>query len=135
MVHCGEITVRGYHLDFFGHVNNARYLEFMEEARWRLSEGNLDLTQILKQGTVLAVVNININYRKPAVLGDKLELFLGLAGTGNKSMTLYQEIRFRDTDTVVADAKVTFVLADAETGKSIEMDEDLKKQFEKLNDA
>ncbi len=133
MVHCGEITVRGYHLDFFGHVNNARYLEFMEEARWRLSERGLDLRHILDKGIVLAVVNVNINYRKPAVLGDTLELFLGLAKTGNKSVTLYQEIRFKDTDTVVADAEVTFVLADAKTGKAIEMDEELKEQFEKLN--
>ena len=28
------LTVRGYHLDGYGHVNNARYLEFYEEGRW-----------------------------------------------------------------------------------------------------
>ncbi len=28
------IRIRGYHLDGYGHVNNARYLEFLEEARW-----------------------------------------------------------------------------------------------------
>ena len=34
MIPCGEIKVRGFHIDIFSHVNNARYLEFMEEARW-----------------------------------------------------------------------------------------------------
>ncbi|XLM23374.1 thioesterase, partial [Chromobacterium piscinae] len=34
MAHHTRIKVRGYHLDLFGHVNNARYLEFLEEARW-----------------------------------------------------------------------------------------------------
>jgi len=29
-----QIKVRNYHLDRFGHVNNARYLEFLEEGRW-----------------------------------------------------------------------------------------------------
>ncbi|BBI61564.1 hypothetical protein HSBAA_28700 [Vreelandella sulfidaeris] len=29
-----QLRVRGYHLDGYGHVNNARYLEFMEEGRW-----------------------------------------------------------------------------------------------------
>ena len=29
-----DITVRGFHIDVFGHTNNARYLEFMEIARW-----------------------------------------------------------------------------------------------------
>jgi acyl-CoA thioesterase FadM len=30
-----KLTVRGYHLDGYNHVNNARYLEFLEEARWQ----------------------------------------------------------------------------------------------------
>ncbi len=29
-----KLTVRNYHLDGYGHVNNARHLEFFEEARW-----------------------------------------------------------------------------------------------------
>ena len=29
-----NVRVRNYHLDGYGHVNNARYLEFLEEARW-----------------------------------------------------------------------------------------------------
>ncbi|SQA97049.1 Long-chain acyl-CoA thioesterase FadM [Cedecea neteri] len=29
-----HIKVRGYHMDVYQHVNNARYLEFLEEARW-----------------------------------------------------------------------------------------------------
>lgn len=32
MSHSIDIKVRGYHLDLFRHVNNARYLEFLEEA-------------------------------------------------------------------------------------------------------
>jgi len=33
-----EIKIRGYHADMFGHVNHARYLEFMEEGRWNYFE-------------------------------------------------------------------------------------------------
>lgn len=35
-----QIKVRGYHLDVYQHVNNARYLEFLEEARgmgWKIA--------------------------------------------------------------------------------------------------
>ncbi len=28
-----DIKVRGYHLDIYSHVNNGRYLEFLEEGR------------------------------------------------------------------------------------------------------
>ena len=38
MIHTTDITVRGYHLDLYRHVNNARYLEFLEEARWQFME-------------------------------------------------------------------------------------------------
>ena len=33
-----EIVIRGYHVDIYGHVNNARYLEFLEEDRWAVLE-------------------------------------------------------------------------------------------------
>ncbi len=31
-----NIRVRGYHVDLFRHVNNARYLELLEEGRWAI---------------------------------------------------------------------------------------------------
>ena len=31
-----EIKIRGYHTDLYQHVNNARYLEFLEEGRYGL---------------------------------------------------------------------------------------------------
>ncbi|WP_193386247.1 acyl-CoA thioesterase, partial [Yersinia pestis] len=34
-----HIKVRGFHIDVFQHVNNARYLEFLEEARWEWLDG------------------------------------------------------------------------------------------------
>ena len=54
-----EIKVRGYHLDLYGHVNNARYLEFLEEARWAFAETNLDFDEWQRRGIAFSVVNIN----------------------------------------------------------------------------
>ena len=31
-----EFNVRGYELDSFGHVNNAVYLNYLEQARWEM---------------------------------------------------------------------------------------------------
>jgi len=46
-----QIKVRGYHEDRFGHVNNARYLEFLEEARWaHLEERGLDIAFFKARG-------------------------------------------------------------------------------------
>ena len=35
-VHEYALVIREQHLDTFGHVNNAKYLEILEEARWDL---------------------------------------------------------------------------------------------------
>lgn len=132
MVRCGEIKVRGFHIDIFSHVNNARYLEFMEEARWVVIDKYIDLKRMQAKSIIFVVVNININYRRPASVGDILELYLGLSKIGGKSAVFYQEIRLKGTDTVVADAQVTFVFADKNTGKAVKIDEEIKRLIGKI---
>jgi thioesterase-3 len=132
MIRCGEIKVRGFHIDIFSHVNNARYLEFMEEARWVVIEKYIGLKRMQAKGIIFVVVNININYRRPASMGDILELYIGLAKIGGKSAVFYQEIRLKGTDTVVADAQVTFVFADKNTGKAVKIDDEIKRLIGKL---
>jgi thioesterase-3 len=114
--------VRGYHLDLYGHVNNARYLEFLEEARWNLIEEHIDLGRWKEKGIALTVVNININYRRQASLGDLLEIRSGVSELGGKSGTIRQEIRLTGSNTIIADADVTFVVVDSHTGKALPMD-------------
>lgn len=132
MIRCGEIKVRGFHIDIFSHVNNARYLEFMEEARWVVIDKYIDLKRMQAKGILFVVVNININYRRPASMGDILELYLGLTKIGGKSAVFYQEIRLKGTDTVVADAQVTFVFSDKNTGKAVKIDDEIKRLIGKI---
>ena len=132
MIRCGEIKVRGFHIDIFSHVNNARNLEFMEEARWVVIDKYIDLKRMQARSIIFVVVNININYRRPASMGDILELYLGLTKIGGKSAVFYQEIRLKGTDTVVADAQVTFVFADKNTGKTVKIDDEIKRLIGKI---
>ena len=132
MIRCGEIKVRGFHIDIFSHVNNARYLEFMEEARWVVIDKYIDLKRMQAKGIIFVVVNININYRRPASMGDILELYLGLTKIVGKSAVFYQEIRLKGTDTVVADAQVTFVFSDKNTGKAVKIDDEIKRLIGKI---
>jgi len=127
-----EIKVRGYHLDLYGHVNNARYLEFLEEARWAAFEDRFDLKEWQQRGLSFFVVNINISYRRPATLGELLEVRTRLSHIGNKSGVLRQEIVLKGTDTAVTDADVTFVIADARTGKAIPLEGKLRSEFEDI---
>ena len=79
------ITVRGYHLDLYGHVNNARYLEFLEEGRWAWMEQRTDLATILGAGPSMVMVRLEIDYRYPAGLGEQLVVATELGQVGARS--------------------------------------------------
>lgn len=128
--HRTEIKVRGYHLDLYGHVNNARYLEFLEEARWQWVEQRADLGAFLERGMGFSVVNIDINYRRPASLGEVLDIETGIKALGNRSGVVRQVVRLQGTETVVADADVTFVIVSRETGRALPLAGELRQVFE-----
>lgn len=128
-----EIKIRGYHLDGYGHVNNARYLEFLEEARWAGFESRVDKKRWDERKLSMFAVNININYRRPAKVGEVVAVHTAIRKFGNKSCTMSQKVVLKGTDTLVADADVTFVLADAK-GKAVPIDEELREMVECLSD-
>ncbi len=132
MSHNIEIKVRGYHLDLFRHVNNARYLEFLEEARWSFLEGANNLDLLEKQNYAFAVVNININYRRPAYMGEILRIATTMKSIGARSCVMHQLVTLKDTDTVVADADVTFVIVDTQAEKAVLLDGELRAAMERM---
>lgn len=119
-----EIRIRGYHTDLYQHVNNARYLEFLEEGRWQLFEDHMDLKDFMNKGFFFFVVNINISYLSPARVNDRVTVRSGLGKIGNKSAVIKQEIMNQTTGKVCAAADVTFVISDIR-GKALILDEGL----------
>jgi thioesterase-3 len=118
MIHTIEIKIRGYHLDLFGHVNNARYLEFLEEARWAAFEKTVDLEHMARKGWAFTVVNININYRRPALMNDVLRIETRIAEWRRRSAIVRQEVVHTQSGELVADADVTFVIFDTAKQKT-----------------
>ena len=131
MEYSTEIKIRGYHADFYGHVNNARYLEFLEEDRWARLESTIDLRKWQKKGLIFLVVNINVNYRKAVPVGETVVLTTELFEIGNRSATLKQKVLFKETEEVAADAIVTFVIMD-QSGKAVGMEGEVGEELGKL---
>ncbi|WP_255496589.1 thioesterase family protein [Aquitalea sp. LB_tupeE] len=134
MTHETNIKVRGYHLDLYGHVNNARYLEFLEEARWTFFEERGDLPWFLQSGLALVVVNINIDYRYPATMGDALAIATSVKTIGSRSAVMHQRVTLAGTDKVVAEADVTFVVFDAKQNKAVTLEGQLKELLQSMLD-
>lgn len=69
-----ETNVRGYELDSYGHVNNAVYINYTEQARWEIlkNAGLLDL--FLSENLLLVVTETNIRYMRELKLFDKVRI-------------------------------------------------------------
>jgi len=126
------IKVRGYHLDVYQHVNNARYLEFLEEARWQWLEEVEAFHWLLEQKLAFVVVNININYRRPAVLGDVLTIESEITQLNGRSGIIAQRVMLAGQETVVADAALTFVCIDLRTQKAVALEGELRERLMRL---
>ncbi|WP_097460659.1 acyl-CoA thioesterase [Mangrovitalea sediminis] len=131
--HITLIKVRGYHLDIYGHVNNARYLEFLEEARWAWFEANDVVEAFTERGLAFVLVNANINYRRPAFPGEHLEIRTRIEGIGKKSCRVSQTIWLHGTETLVADAMVTFALMDMASHAAVPVEGELRQKLEALS--
>lgn len=121
-----EIKVRGYHLDIYAHVNNARYVEFLEEARWAIFDDSDVGREMFSRGYAFTVVNLNVNYLSEARVNDVITIISDLKKFGNKSITLSQRIYRKKDMKQVVDSEVTFVLVDGKTGRAAEINDEIK---------
>ena len=117
-----NIRVHNYHLDGYGHVNNARYLEFLEEARWAFFEEHGLLSEI--DGFMLVVVRTDIRYRRAAVDGDILRFEGRLKELTSRHIILTQNIVLPSGKNAV-EAEITLMVVSAESGRSISIPEPL----------
>lgn len=106
------IKVRGYHLDIYRHVNNARYLEFLEEARWEVFDDTFRSNYLEERQLAFTIINVNISYRSAAYVHDVLKIETSLKTVSSRSITVLQEVWNEAENRLVATADVVFVLVD-----------------------
>ena len=109
-----SLPVRVYYedTDAAGVVYYANYLRFMERARteW-LSALGFELAALEREhGVVFAVHHLDIHYRQPARLGDRLQVSVAPTGHTRTRLSAVQQVR-RGADLMV-DARVTLACLD-----------------------
>lgn len=124
------LIVRSTEIDINGHVNNAKYMEYLEWGREDLYEqANLPYAVLFAEGVVTMTVNINLNYRKEAIQNDCLTVITRPGLLGRTSFTLEQTIIREKDDTLIADASVTLVTVGHETRRGVPVPDLLRAIF------
>jgi thioesterase-3 len=124
-----SIIVRSTEIDVNGHVNNAKYLEYLEWGReeW-YEQAKLPYDTFSAMGIQTVTVNININYKKECKQRDHLRITCRPERIGRSSYVFKQEI-YNQRHELCADALVTCVTMDSGTRKSREIPVEMRILF------
>lgn len=111
--------VRGYELDLQGIVNNAVYLQYLDQTRilYLLSKG-IDWETWHKNGYNLVVNHIDLHFKQPLRQHDQFYVTAMAKPHGRLKIVFNQSI-FKQDDTLIAHAIVTCVCVSTTTNKPI----------------
>ena len=129
-----EFTVPPDALDENGHVNNVRYVQWMQEAAVHHYEsiGGIPLTQAI--GATWVVRSHNIEYLRPAFAGDRIEVNTWVVNIRRvRSLRRYRFIRAADGKLLVK-GETDWVFVDAKTGAPRLVPEQIVTLFQFLPD-
>lgn len=115
------LTVRFRDCDPYGHVNNAVYLTYLENARFELWRAQ-GIT-----GVILA--RAEVDYRAQATYGDELEVRVRLEGFGRTSFRYEYEIIDVTSGRLVLSAKTVQVRFNYDTQTPVELSDETRAKL------
>ncbi len=102
--------VRSYECDYYNHVNNATYLNYLEFGRIEAMEKKkLPLRKLKEEGYMSIVKRIEIDYKYPATVGDNLVIRSYISQYRKTSGIFRQEILLEENQRICAEADVLWV--------------------------
>ena len=118
-------TVRFRDLDAMGHINNAVFATYVEQARIEYLRHLGVLHGPLYQSIILA--RIEIDYRAPGEAEGEVEVGVRPARSGTRSFDLEYELR--QGGRTIAQAKTVLVAYDYERAESMELPSDWRRSL------
>ncbi|WP_225333263.1 acyl-CoA thioesterase [Halomicrobium urmianum] len=114
------VDVRFTDVDTYGHVNNAVYATYMEEARIAYLEAVLgdeaaDLLSPAADGTGLVMAGLELDFERPLRTVDAVTVTVETTALGRSSVTIEYELR---DEAVVATGETTLVAYDRAAAES-----------------
>lgn len=119
--HTAEIQVRWSDMDALGHVNNATYLTYLEQARIQYFNHVRQSWGSKPDEVGLIMARVEIDYKTPLFADRPAQVHTRVVRLGNKSFTTEQWITRTNATAeieLVAQAMVTIVVFDYSTQRS-----------------
>ena len=134
--HFTPIQLRFFDMDAFGHINNARYLTYYEEARLKYLDDIIEWTYgWSKTGIIMA--RAEVDFIMPGHFKDNIIIQTCCSKIGMKSFTLsYRMIKTsEEKEILLSSANTVVVMYDYEKKCSIPVLEDWKREIRGLSEV
>lgn len=119
--------------DIGGVVHNIAYLRMIETARTRLAaKMGMNLREMAQTQVYPVVVRTEIDYRKPATLGDELVIQGRLESIERVRFWVSFEIRRAGEETVLINCRQSLALVQMPVGKPLRLPEDWMAKYESV---
>lgn len=128
-----QLRVRYHEMDALGHVNNAVYQHYLEQAAVEHSE-HLGFNQQRCQelGGVFVMRKIEIEYLRPAVAGDTLEVTTWLQTVRGPRAIRRYEIRKKGDEQLLVTAEALWVWVDTRAMRPRAIPREILDAFEQV---
>ena len=108
-----HLSARGYEMDSYGHVNNAVYLNYMEQARWEIMYEQKILDKLRDTGNKLVVTELNVRYVREIKLFDDIVVLTKIKKEA-PYLVFQHKIKNETTGLLAARANVKTILLNSE---------------------
>ncbi|MBX3085047.1 MAG: acyl-CoA thioesterase [Anaerolineae bacterium] len=102
-----SLPIRLSECDLMGIVHHAQYVIYLEEARIHFAkEIGIDFATVVREGFNLAVIDLQISYKRPLLFGQVVDIYCWLQELKSRGMTFNFELRTNDLEATHATAQV-----------------------------
>lgn len=113
------------------HVNNANYLAYIEECNTQVAIAHgWPLDRMRERGMGIVARRYRIEYRRPAYMGDELEVATYVSDARRATAVRHYTVRRPSDDALLARAHVLWVWIDLATGRPRRIPADFRDSFQ-----
>lgn len=126
MIHQATFKIRTFHCDAFGHVNNSRHTELLEEARWQFAEAIGLLPMLKKTDVGFIIMDMRVRFRAPVFESETVQINTCLKTLGSASGEV-EQLMYKADGSMAIKSLFHFILIDRNNNNaSVAIDGDIR---------
>lgn len=93
MIFSYSAQIKEHHLDTYGHVNNATYLQLYEEARWQvITDRGYGFSRVHQTGQGPVILDVHLRFLKELKLRETVKITLEMISYEGKIFKMKQQM-------------------------------------------